>query len=68
MNRASNEMGIIAPGYTHLQRAQPVRWSQFLLSYLDETVQQNQLKINSFSILLTFLCEISAMLGLSTMT
>ncbi|KAJ8722760.1 hypothetical protein PYW07_003940 [Mythimna separata] len=33
VNRASREINIIAPGYTHLQRAQPVRWSHFLLSH-----------------------------------
>ncbi|OLY84247.1 putative argininosuccinate lyase [Smittium mucronatum] len=31
--RASVEIDIIIPGYTHLQRAQPVRWSHFLLNY-----------------------------------
>ncbi|XP_063359517.1 argininosuccinate lyase [Cydia amplana] len=33
IKRASHELDIIAPGYTHLQRAQPIRWSHFLLSY-----------------------------------
>lgn len=31
VNRAKSEIDIIMPGYTHLQRAQPVRWSHFLL-------------------------------------
>ncbi|KAM0469965.1 hypothetical protein ACHAPX_010220 [Trichoderma viride] len=31
--RAEAEVGIIMPGYTHLQRAMPVMWSQHLLSY-----------------------------------
>uniref|UniRef100_A0A2I9LNS4 Argininosuccinate lyase n=1 Tax=Centruroides hentzi TaxID=88313 RepID=A0A2I9LNS4_9SCOR len=31
--RAKREIDIIFPGYTHLQRAQPVRWSHWLLSY-----------------------------------
>ncbi|KAI9098109.1 argininosuccinate lyase [Phlyctochytrium arcticum] len=31
--RAEREMDIIMPGYTHLQRAQPIRWSHWLLSY-----------------------------------
>ena len=31
--RAECEMHFILPGYTHLQRAQPIRWSQLLLSY-----------------------------------
>ncbi|XP_075969516.1 argininosuccinate lyase [Anticarsia gemmatalis] len=34
VNRAKKEINIIAPGYTHLQRAQPVRWSHFLLSHV----------------------------------
>ncbi|CAH0748163.1 unnamed protein product [Diatraea saccharalis] len=33
VKRAEMEIDIIAPGYTHLQRAQPVRWSHFLLSH-----------------------------------
>ena len=31
--RASKEIEILMPGYTHLQRAQPIRWSHWLLSY-----------------------------------
>lgn len=31
--RAEHELDVILPGYTHLQRAQPVLWSHFLLSY-----------------------------------
>ncbi|KAF4423735.1 argininosuccinate lyase [Fusarium austroafricanum] len=31
--RAEAEVGVIMPGYTHLQRAMPVSWSQHLLSY-----------------------------------
>lgn len=31
--RASNDIDIIMPGYTHLQPAQPIRWSHYLLSY-----------------------------------
>ncbi|ORX49424.1 argininosuccinate lyase [Hesseltinella vesiculosa] len=33
VNRAEKEMDVLIPGYTHLQRAQPIRWSHFLLSY-----------------------------------
>ncbi|XP_063821712.1 argininosuccinate lyase [Ostrinia nubilalis] len=33
VKRAQKEIDIIAPGYTHLQRAQPIRWSHFLLSH-----------------------------------
>ncbi|NXE27254.1 ARLY2 lyase, partial [Ardeotis kori] len=33
VERAAIEIDVIFPGYTHLQKAQPVRWSQFLLSH-----------------------------------
>ncbi|CAK9829127.1 Argininosuccinate lyase [Anthophora retusa] len=33
VDRAENDIEIIMPGYTHMQRAQPVKWSQWLLSY-----------------------------------
>lgn len=32
--RAGAEIDVIFPGYTHLQRAQPIRWSHWLLSYV----------------------------------
>ena len=31
--RADSEIDVVMPGYTHLQRAQPIRWSHWLLSY-----------------------------------
>ncbi|XP_014482446.1 PREDICTED: argininosuccinate lyase [Dinoponera quadriceps] len=31
--RAEQEVDVLMAGYTHMQRAQPVRWSQWLLSY-----------------------------------
>ncbi|KAF9296485.1 argininosuccinate lyase [Mortierella antarctica] len=31
--RAQNEIDVIMPGYTHLQRAQPIRWSHLILSH-----------------------------------
>ena len=31
--RAEQEMEVLMPGYTHLQRAQPIRWSHWLMSY-----------------------------------
>ncbi|CAL1276670.1 unnamed protein product [Larinioides sclopetarius] len=31
--RAQSEIDILMPGYTHLQRAQAIRWSHWLLSY-----------------------------------
>ncbi|PKI85158.1 Arg4p [Malassezia vespertilionis] len=32
-NRAREEVSVLMPGYTHLQRAQPIRWSHLLLSH-----------------------------------
>lgn len=32
-DRAEAEIGVLMPGYTHLQPAQPVRWSHWLLSH-----------------------------------
>lgn len=34
VNRSESEIDVILPGYTHLQRAQPIRWSHLLLSYV----------------------------------
>lgn len=31
--RAETEIEYVMPGYTHLQRAQPIRWSHWMLSY-----------------------------------
>ena len=31
--RAEKEVDYVMPGYTHLQRAQPIRWSHWMLSY-----------------------------------
>lgn len=33
VQRAEDDVDVIFPGYTHLQRAQPIRWSHWLLSY-----------------------------------
>ncbi|KAF2005339.1 argininosuccinate lyase [Amniculicola lignicola CBS 123094] len=33
VSRAEAEIDVLMPGYTHLQKAQPVRWSHFLLSH-----------------------------------
>ncbi|RCK65662.1 Argininosuccinate lyase [Candida viswanathii] len=33
LNRAEGEIGVLMPGYTHLQRAQPIRWAHWLSSY-----------------------------------
>jgi argininosuccinate lyase len=32
-SRAKSEIDVLMPGYTHLQRAQPIRWSHWVLSY-----------------------------------
>ncbi|XP_011879210.1 PREDICTED: argininosuccinate lyase [Vollenhovia emeryi] len=31
--QAEQDIDILMPGYTHMQRAQPIKWSQWLLSY-----------------------------------
>ncbi|RUS32560.1 hypothetical protein BC938DRAFT_475071 [Jimgerdemannia flammicorona] len=33
VNRAEREIDVLMPGYTHMQRAQPIRWSHLVLSY-----------------------------------
>lgn len=33
INRGKTEMDVLMPGYTHLQRAQPIRWAHWLSSY-----------------------------------
>lgn len=33
LQRAENEIEVLMPGYTHLQRAQPIRWSHWLSMY-----------------------------------
>ncbi|CAG0895665.1 unnamed protein product [Darwinula stevensoni] len=33
VTRAQDEIDVLMPGYTHLQRAQPIRWSHWLLSH-----------------------------------
>ncbi|XP_072164510.1 argininosuccinate lyase-like [Diadema setosum] len=33
VERANNEVDYLMPGYTHMQRAQPIRWSHWLLSH-----------------------------------
>jgi argininosuccinate lyase len=32
-SRAEAEIEVVMPGYTHLQRAQPVRWAHWMLAY-----------------------------------
>jgi len=33
LKRAEDEMDLLMPGYTHMQRAQPIRWSHWLMSH-----------------------------------
>ncbi|GAB6026464.1 hypothetical protein CHUAL_012659 [Chamberlinius hualienensis] len=33
ITRAEKDIDVLMPGYTHMQRAQPIRWSHWLLSY-----------------------------------
>ncbi|XP_046824518.1 argininosuccinate lyase [Vespa crabro] len=33
IDRAEKDNDVIMPGYTHMQRAQPIKWSHWLLSY-----------------------------------
>ena len=33
VKRAEAEIDVLMPGYTHLQKAQPIRWSHYLLSF-----------------------------------
>ena len=41
LKKAEQNIEIIFPGYTHLQVAQPVRFSHHLLAYLEKTVKIN---------------------------
>ncbi|MGH0161576.1 UNVERIFIED_CONTAM: hypothetical protein FKN15_041375 [Acipenser sinensis] len=34
MERAASEIDILFPGYTHMQRAQPIRWSHWILRWV----------------------------------
>lgn len=42
VSRAEKETDAILPGYTHLQRAQPVRWSHVLLSHAQSFINDLQ--------------------------
>ncbi|ORX99646.1 argininosuccinate lyase [Basidiobolus meristosporus CBS 931.73] len=33
VERAVSDIDVVMPGYTHLQRAQPIRWSHWIMSY-----------------------------------
>ncbi|KAG7662933.1 ARG4 [[Candida] subhashii] len=50
--RAESEIDVLMPGYTHLQRAQPIRWAHWLSSYATyftedyKRLQQIQERVN----------------------
>uniref|UniRef100_A0A671NB99 Argininosuccinate lyase-like n=1 Tax=Sinocyclocheilus anshuiensis TaxID=1608454 RepID=A0A671NB99_9TELE len=46
VERAAVEIEILCPGYTHMQRAQPIRWSHWILSFFHSP----ELKFDSISI------------------
>ncbi|XP_005100441.1 argininosuccinate lyase [Aplysia californica] len=56
VSRAEVEIDVLMPGYTHLQRAQPIRWSHWILSYaamLQRDVQRlDQLRDRSSTLVL----------------
>jgi len=33
ISRAKSEIDVLLPGYTHLQRAQPIRWSHWIMCH-----------------------------------
>ncbi|KAJ2844707.1 argininosuccinate lyase, partial [Coemansia brasiliensis] len=45
--RAEQDIDVLMPGYTHLQRAQPIRWSHLLLSYAF-WFQQDTMRLEQF--------------------
>lgn len=55
---ARNEIDVIMPGYTHLQRAQPIRWSHKLSSYA--TQLQDDLERLDLVIKLTNRCPLGS--------
>ncbi|SCU86762.1 LADA_0E00144g1_1 [Lachancea dasiensis] len=42
INRARKEIDVLMPGYTHLQRAQPIRWAHLLSSYATQLTDDIQ--------------------------
>ncbi|KAJ2522331.1 argininosuccinate lyase [Coemansia sp. RSA 1939] len=47
VQRAQSDIDVLMPGYTHMQRAQPIRWSHFLLSYAF-WFQQDAMRLEQF--------------------
>nr|XP_006641123.1 PREDICTED: argininosuccinate lyase [Lepisosteus oculatus] len=58
VERAAVEMDVLFPGYTHMQRAQPIRWSHWILSgaiagnpfHIDRELLRTELQFDSISI------------------
>ncbi|KAI9227733.1 MAG: argininosuccinate lyase [Piptocephalis tieghemiana] len=54
VDRAEAEVDVLMPGYTHLQRAQPIRWSHLLLSHgwsLEADLQRLRSVVSRFNLL-----------------
>lgn len=51
--RGENEIDVLMPGYTHLQRAQPIRWSHWLSSfatYFNEDLKRLEQIVDRFNV------------------
>jgi argininosuccinate lyase len=46
IDRAEAEMDVLMPGYTHMQRAQPILWSHYLMSFV-AMLQRDQDRLRS---------------------
>uniref|UniRef100_A0A8C2ZR43 Argininosuccinate lyase n=1 Tax=Cyclopterus lumpus TaxID=8103 RepID=A0A8C2ZR43_CYCLU len=42
VERAAAEIDVLFPGYTHMQRAQPIRWSHWILSSYNKDLQEDK--------------------------
>ncbi|RKP13943.1 argininosuccinate lyase [Piptocephalis cylindrospora] len=54
VDRSEAEVDVLMPGYTHLQRAQPIRWSHLLLSHgwsLEADLQRLRSLVGRFNLL-----------------
>ncbi|KAL1495049.1 hypothetical protein ABEB36_010530 [Hypothenemus hampei] len=51
VTRSLKEIDVIMPGYTHLQRAQPIRWAHYLLSHAWSLKNDYDRLLNNFQLL-----------------
>ncbi|KAF7272088.1 argininosuccinate lyase isoform X2 [Rhynchophorus ferrugineus] len=63
VKRSTEEIDVIMPGYTHLQRAQPVRWAHYLLSHAWNLKNDCERLENNISILDTMPLGSGALAG-----